>query len=152
MLSQLKPIIPGSTHWPRFLRNGSEQFEARLVLVEVVDSPSVLLSGMQGSRLPIVVSNGEGRAEFESQASLERALTSLRFVQADGSAASEYPGNPNGSQLGVTGLTSEDGRATILMPHPERTLRSVNLSWHPREWPDASPWMRLFHNARTWVG
>jgi len=152
MLSQLKPIIPGSAHWPRFLRNRSEQFEARMALVEVVDSPSVLLAGMQGSRLPIVVSHGEGRAEFESQASLERALTALRFVHADGSAASQYPANPNGSPQGVTGLTSEDGRATILMPHPERTLRSVNLSWHPREWPDASPWMRLFHNARTWVG
>jgi len=150
MMSQLKDIIPGAAHWPRFLRNRSEQFEARLSLIEVVDSPSILLQGMAGSRLPVVVSHGEGHADFEGD-DQHTASVALRFVDGHGSVASDYPLNPNGSAGGITGLTTPDGRATILMPHPERTLRSANLSWHPAEWPDDSPWLRMFRNARAWV-
>ena len=151
MLSQLKDIIPGTAHWPRFLRNRSEQFEARLGLVEVVESPSLFLRGMAGSQMPIVVSHGEGRAEFDSGPEQSTAQVSLRYVDCDGSPASSYPANPNGSLDGIAGLTSDDGRVTILMPHPERTPRTVNLSWAPRDWPDDSPWLRMFRNARVWV-
>ncbi len=151
MLSQLKDIVPGATHWPRFLRNRSEQFEARLSLLEVMESPSVFLQGMAGSRIPVVVSHGEGRAVFDSAMQQANATVALRFVDGDGQVATRYPSNPNGSSEGITGLTSEDGRATILMPHPERTLRSVNLSWHPAEWNNESPWLRIFRNARQWV-
>lgn len=152
MLSQLKDIIPGATHWPRFLRNRSEQFEARTALLEVVESPSVLLRGMAGSRIPVAVAHGEGRAEFASAIDQAAARVSLRYVDGDGQVATQYPLNPNGSPDGITGLTSEDGRATILMPHPERTPRVVNLSWHPREWQGDSPWLRMFRNARVWCG
>ena len=152
MLSQLKDIIPGATHWPRFLRNHSEQFEARLSLLEVVESPSIFLQGMAGSRLPVVVSHGEGRASFDQAGDLAAARVALRFVDGHGGVATDYPLNPNGSPEGITGLTSDDGRATILMPHPERTLRSANLSWHPADWPEDSPWLRMFRNARRWVG
>ena len=151
MLSQLKDIIPGAGHWPRFLRNRSEQFEARLALLEVVESPSILLRGMAGSRIPVVVSHGEGRAEFDSPADQAAARTALRYIDGEGRVATHYPLNPNGSPDGITGLTSDDGRCTILMPHPERTLRSVNLSWRPPEWPADSPWLRMFRNARAWV-
>ena len=152
MLSQLKDIIPGANHWPRFLRNRSEQFEARLSLLEVMESPSIFLQGMAGSRIPVVVSHGEGRAEFESANDQAASRVALRFIDGNGSVATHYPLNPNGSPDGITGLTSDDGRATILMPHPERTLRSANLSWHPQDWPDDSPWLRMFRNARQWVG
>ena len=152
MLSQLKGIIPGAGHWPRFLRNRSEQFEARLALLEVVESPSILLRGMTGSRIPVVVSHGEGRAEFDSPADQAAASTALRYIDGEGRVATHYPLNPNGSPDGITGLTSDDGRCTILMPHPERTLRSVNLSWRPPEWQGDSPWLRMFRNARAWVG
>jgi len=152
MLSQLKDIIPGATHWPRFLRNRSEQFEARTALLEVVESPSVLLRGMAGSRIPVAVAHGEGRAEFASAVDQAAARVALRYVDGDGQVATQYPLNPNGSPDGITGLTSEDGRATILMPHPERTPRVVNLSWHPREWQGDSPWLRMFRNARVWCG
>ncbi|KAF1716080.1 phosphoribosylformylglycinamidine synthase [Pseudoxanthomonas wuyuanensis] len=152
MFSQLKEIIPGAGHWPRFLRNRSEQFEARTALLEVVESPSVLLRGMVGSRIPVAVAHGEGRAEFDSAVDQAAARVALRYIDGDGSVADSYPLNPNGSPEGITGLTSEDGRATILMPHPERTLRSVNLSWHPADWPEDSPWLRMFRNARVWVG
>jgi phosphoribosylformylglycinamidine synthase len=151
MLSQLKEIIPGAVHWPRFLRNRSEQFEARLALLEVLESPSILLRGMAGSRIPVVVSHGEGRAEFDSSVDQAAARVALRYTDGEGRVATHYPLNPNGSPDGITGLTSDDGRCTILMPHPERTLRSVNLSWHPREWQDDSPWLRIFRNARIWV-
>ncbi|RYG12554.1 MAG: hypothetical protein EON92_07970 [Burkholderiales bacterium] len=151
MLSQLKDIVPGATHWPRFLRNRSEQFEARLSLLEVVESPSVFLQGMAGSRIPVVVSHGEGRAVFENAEDQAAATVALRYVDGQGQATMRYPLNPNGSVEGITGLTSQDGRATILMPHPERTLRNVNLSWHPEEWKDDSPWARIFRNARNWV-
>lgn len=152
MFSQLKEIIPGAVHWPRFLRNRSEQFEARTSLLEVVESPSVLLRGMAGSRLPVAVAHGEGRAEFDSAVDQAAARVSLRYIDGDGAVATTYPLNPNGSPDGITGLSSEDGRVTILMPHPERTPRSVNLSWHPADWAEDSPWLRIFRNARVWVG
>jgi phosphoribosylformylglycinamidine synthase len=152
MLSQLKPIIPGAEHWPTFLRNRSEQFEARLSLLEVVESPSLFLRGMAGSRIPVAVAHGEGRAEFDSGLDQAAANVSLRYIDGNGNAATRYPLNPNGSPDGITGLTSSDGRATILMPHPERTLRTANLSWAPAEWGDDSPWTRMFRNARVWVG
>jgi phosphoribosylformylglycinamidine synthase len=151
MLSQLKDIIPGATHWPRFLRNRSEQFEARSSLLEVVESPSLFLQGMAGSRIPVAVAHGEGRAEFDSAADQAAVRVALRYIDGEGHAAAQYPLNPNGSPEGITGLTSDDGRSTILMPHPERTLRNVNLSWHPQEWKDDSPWLRMFRNARKWV-
>jgi len=152
MLSQLKDIIPGAAHWPRFLRNRSEQFEGRLGLLEVLDSPSLFLAGMAGSRIPVVVAHGEGRAAFDDEADRAAARVALRYVEGDGAPAKTYPANPNGSVDAIAGLASDDGRATILMPHPERTLRSLNFSWAPREWPDASPWMRMFRNARVRLG
>ncbi|MBD9435111.1 phosphoribosylformylglycinamidine synthase [Pseudoxanthomonas sp. PXM03] len=152
MMSQLKDIIPGATHWPRFLRNRSEQFEARVSLLEVVESPSVFFRGMAGSRIPVAVAHGEGRADFASPADQGAVRVALRFIDGDGQVAASYPQNPNGSPDGITGLTSDDGRATILMPHPERTPRSANHSWHPADWPEDSPWLRMFRNARVWVG
>jgi phosphoribosylformylglycinamidine synthase len=151
MLSQLKSLIPGAEHWPAFSRNASEQYEARLALVEVVESPSIVFRGMAGSRLPVVVAHGEGRAEFSSPADQAAARVALRFVDGDGLPTESYPLNPNGSPAGITGLTTSDGRATLLMPHPERVFRGVQLSWKPDEWGDASPWLRLFRNARAWV-
>ncbi|MDI9238769.1 phosphoribosylformylglycinamidine synthase [Lysobacter sp. LF1] len=152
MLSQLKPIIPGAEHWPKFLRNRSEQFEARVGLLEVIESPSLFFRGMAGSRIPVAVAHGEGRADFDSALDQAAANVSLRYIDGNGQTASRYPLNPNGSPDGITGLTSADGRATILMPHPERTLRSANFSWAPADWSGDSPWMRMFRNARVWVG
>jgi phosphoribosylformylglycinamidine synthase len=152
MLNQLKDIIPGATHWPRFLRNRSEQFEARTSLLEVLESPSILLRGMAGSRIPVAVAHGEGRAEFDSAVDQAAVRVALRYIDGEGNAATQYPLNPNGSPDGITGLTSDDGRSTILMPHPERTPRSVNLSWAPSDWHEDSPWLRMFRNARVWVG
>jgi phosphoribosylformylglycinamidine synthase len=155
MLAALKELIPGTHSWPKFLRNRSDQFEARVSLVEIVPSPSVLLAGMAGSRLPIVTAHGEGRAEFTSAGELaacDAQLTAMRFVTNDGAAAERYPANPNGSPRGIAGLANADGRVTIMMPHPERVFRTVQLSWHPAEWGECSPWQRLFDNARTWVG
>jgi phosphoribosylformylglycinamidine synthase len=151
MMSQLKAIIPGAEHWPRFLRNRSEQYEARLSMVEVLESPSVLLAGMAGSRMPIAVAHGEGRAEFASSDQQHAAIAALRYVDNDGSVTEDYPANPNGSPGGLTGFTSADGRATILMPHPERVFRSVQMSWRDPSLGEDSPWMRLFRNARAWV-
>jgi len=153
MLSNLHELIPGSDHWPHFVRNRSEQFEARFSLVEVLDSPSILLAGMAGSRLPIAVAHGEGRAELRDEQSLEvlSSLATLRFIENTGNPAEKYPANPNGSPGGVTGLTTEDGRVTIMMPHPERVFRTLQHSWHPDEWGEDGPWMRLFRNARRWV-
>jgi len=155
MLAALKELIPGTQHWPKFLRNRSDQFEARLTLVEIVPSPSVLLAGMAGSRVPIVTAHGEGRAEFASAGDLaacDAQLTVMRFVTNCGAVAHTYPANPNGSPNGIAGLSNADGRVTIMMPHPERVFRTAQLSWHPREWGECSPWQRLFDNARTWVG
>ncbi len=152
MMSQLKSIIPGAQHWPRFVRNRSEQYEARFSLVEVLESPSVLLAGMAGSRMPIAVAHGEGRAQFASDEARDRAIASLRFVENDATPAERYPANPGGSPGGLTGFTSEDGRATILMPHPERVFRTIQMSWRDDRLGEDSPWMRLFRNARVWVG
>jgi phosphoribosylformylglycinamidine synthase len=152
MLSQLKAIIPGAEHWPRFLRNRSEQFEARFGLLEVAESPSLFFAGMHGSRIPVAIAHGEGRATFDSDADRDAATVALRYVANDGGAAAGYPANPNGSEGAIAGLCSRDGRSTILMPHPERTPRSVNMSWHPDDWPEDSPWLRMFRNARAKIG
>jgi phosphoribosylformylglycinamidine synthase len=154
MLAALKELIPGTDAWPKFVRNRSDQFEGRLSLVRIEESPSVLLKGMAGSRLPAVTSHGEGRAEFASAAALERCeagLAAVRYVDNYGAPAARYPANPNGSPSGIAGLTSADGRVTIMMPHPERVFRTAQLSWHPREWGECSPWQQLFDNARAWV-
>ncbi|GAA3931298.1 phosphoribosylformylglycinamidine synthase [Luteimonas lutimaris] len=151
MMSQLKAIIPGAKHWPQFLRNRSEQFEARFGMLEVVESTSLFFRGMAGSRIPVAIAHGEGRAEFASAVDQAAARTALRYVQGDGSPATTYPANPNGSADAIAGLSSDDGRATILMPHPERTLRTANLSWAPGEWAGDSPWLRMFRNARMAV-
>ncbi|KOR31340.1 phosphoribosylformylglycinamidine synthase [Achromatium sp. WMS2] len=153
MLSYLRELIPGAQHWPHFTRNRSEQFEARLSLVEITNSPSILLQNMSGSRLPIAVAHGEGRVQILdtcSVATLE-PLVALRFVTNNGAVATRYPANPNGSPLGITGLTTVDGRATIMMPHPERLFRTLQYSWHPDHWGEDGPWMQLFRNARAWV-
>ena len=158
MVSQLKDIIPGARDWPRLIHNRSMQFEARYATVEVLKSPSVLLRGMEGSRLPIAVAHGEGFARFETAESRQRLLlasrASLRYVDGSGAATERYPFNPNGSEGGLTGFTTLDGRATIMMPHPERGFRSVQLSWRPAGFCDgeAGPWLRLFRNARAFVG
>ena len=154
MLSALQSLIPGVDRWPRFVRNRSDQFEARLSLVRIEPSPSVLLAGMEGSRIPIVTSHGEGRAQFasdEAQAVCERDSTCVRYVDNRGEPATLYPANPNGSPRGIAGLTNRDGRVTIMMPHPERVCRTVQLSWHPPGWGEDSPWQQLFVNARRWV-
>ncbi len=153
MLSNLHDLIPGAEDWPHFVRNRSEQFEARFVNVEVTESPSILLAGMQGSRLPIVVAHGEGRAEFRDAEHLSRSreLAVMRYMENDGQVAQRYPANPNGSPEGLTGFCNRDGRVTIMMPHPERVTRTVQHSWHPDHWGEDAPWMRLFRNARVWV-
>ena len=156
MLSYLKELIPGASHWPHFLRNTSEQFEARVCLVEVQQSPSVLLQGMQCSVIPVVVSHGEGRVEFSEKRdvkhSVKENLISLRYVDNHGRITAHYPENPNGSEEGITGLTTEDGRVTIMMPHPERVFRAVQNSWYPSDWQEQGAWARLFQNARVFVG
>jgi phosphoribosylformylglycinamidine synthase len=154
MMSNLHDIIPGAQYWPHFVRNKSEQFEARFVMVEVQDSPSIFLDGMAGSRLPIVVAHGEGHAEFRDAAQLAAAQphVALRYIDNHGKVTETYPANPNGSPAGITGLTTTDGRFTIMMPHPERVFRNVQHSWHPRTWGEESPWLHMFRNARKWVG
>ena len=152
MLAQLKGLVPGAEHWPRFLRNRSEQYEARLAMVEVLDSPSILLAGMAGSRIPVVVAHGEGQARFDQPGHQDQAAVALRFVDNSGAVTEAYPANPNGSPAGITGLSSRDGRATLMMPHPERVFRTLQMSWHPAGWGEDSPWMRMFRNARAWVG
>ncbi|MDH5711375.1 MAG: phosphoribosylformylglycinamidine synthase [Gammaproteobacteria bacterium] len=151
MMANIKELIPGAEHWPHFVRNQSEQFEARFSLVEVIESPSILFAGMQGSRMPIAVAHGEGRAEYHTDEQRQQAISMLRFVDHNGAATEQYPLNPNGSPEGLTGFTTNDGRVSIMMPHPERVFRTVQNSWHPEEWGEDSPWMRLFRNARIWV-
>ena len=155
MLERLRDLIPGAGAWPRFVRNRSEQFEARLLMTRIADSSSLFLDGMEGSELPTVVAHGEGRAVFDGDA-LERAtgdrLVCLRYAASDGSPAERYPANPNGSEAGVAGVTTPDGRVTIMMPHPERAIRAVQHSWHPPSWGENGPWLRMFRNARRWVG
>jgi phosphoribosylformylglycinamidine synthase len=154
MMSNLHELIPGAEAWPHFVKNKSEQFEARVAMVEIQKSASVFFDGMAGSRLPVVVAHGEGYAEFATDGALKTAqpLVALRFVDNAGKVTERYPFNPNGSPQGITGLTTADGRHTILMPHPERVFRTVQNSWHPDEWGEDGPWLRMFRNARKWVG
>ena len=152
MMSQLRELIPGASAWPRFHDNLSGRFEARLALVEVPESPSLFFAGMAGSRMPIANAHGEGRARFENDSDLREAVVALRYIDGLGIATERYPHNPNGSPAGVTGLTTADGRFTILMPHPERVRRTVQMSWQPPGLGEDSPWMRIFRNARRWVG
>lgn len=152
-MSNLHEIIPGAEHWPRFVRNKSEQFEARFVMVEVQESPSLFFSGMSGSRMPVVVAHGEGYAEFTGQNKVSSVASpvTLRFIDNRGQLTEVYPLNPSGSPRGIAGVTTEDGRFSILMPHPERGFRAAQHSWHPG-WRDDAPWIRMFRNARKWLG
>jgi phosphoribosylformylglycinamidine synthase len=152
MLAALAPIIPGAQAWPKFTRNKSEQFEARLSLVEVLESPSVFLQGMAGSRVPIAVSHGEGYADFSQRGDANAVVRAMRFVDHHGQATEQYPFNPNGSPGGLTAVTTADGRFTALMPHPERVFRNAQMSWSGAGVEGHSPWMRMFRNARKWVG
>ena len=152
MMAHLAGIIPGAEHWPTFARNRSEQFEARLVMAEVLGTPSILFSAMAGSRMPIVVSHGEGRAVFRDGQAQKEAIATVRHIDHHGQPALRYPANPNGSAGGLTGFTTPDGRFNIMMPHPERSFRSVQLSWHPADMGEDAPWMRMFRNARKWLG
>ena len=152
MLAQLKSIIPGAENWPTFQRNASEQYEARLVTLEVLDAGSIMFRGMAGSRIPVVTAHGEGRAMFADGGKAGRATACVRFVDNRGKPTEAFPCNPNGSPEGLAGFTAAAGRVTILMPHPERVFRSAQMSWHPREWGEDSPWMRMFRNARAFVG
>ncbi|MGP3791265.1 phosphoribosylformylglycinamidine synthase [Pseudomonas sp. B392_1p] len=155
MMSNLYELIPGTENWPRFVRNRSEQFEARLAMVQVQESASIFLQGMAGSRLPIAIAHGEGHAEYESEEALLQADLSgnvaLRFIDNHGKVTESYPANPNSSPRGITGLCNKDGRVTIMMPHPERVFRAVQNSWRPDEWQEDAGWMRMFRNARVWV-
>ncbi|MDH4134033.1 MAG: phosphoribosylformylglycinamidine synthase subunit PurQ, partial [Gammaproteobacteria bacterium] len=155
MMSNLYSIIPGAESWPHFVRNTSEQYEARVSMVQIPKNPSLFLRGMVGSFLPIVVAHGEGRAEFRSASDWERATAAhqvaLRFVDNRGNVTQSYPYNPNGSPAGIAGLTTPDGRFTIMMPHPERVFRAVANSWRPDSWGEDGPWLRMFRNARVWV-
>ena len=152
MFSHLKGIIPGAEHWPVFNRNLSEQFEARLVMIEVLDSPSILLTGMQNSQLPIVVAHGEGRVEHQDELSAEHVIATIQYIDHSGKTTEIYPMNPNGSPQGQTGFTTNDGRFTIMMPHPERVFLKKQYSWLPGAWDaENGPWMRMFYNARQWI-
>ncbi|GAB4122881.1 MAG: phosphoribosylformylglycinamidine synthase [Sideroxydans sp.] len=154
MMSNLHEIIPGAENWAHFSRNQSEQFEARFVMVEVQESPSILFDGMAGSRMPIVVAHGEGYADFGNTKRLHAAqdVVTLRYIDHYGKATTIYPLNPNGSPQGITGLTTPDGRFNIMMPHPERVFRAVQNSWYPKDWQENGAWLRMFQNARKWVG
>ena len=155
MMANLHDLIPGAAHWPRFVRNQSEQFEGRTVMVSVGESPSVLLAGMQGSRFPIAVAHGEGRAEFTTatqQQVLQSGTVALQYVDNLGAVTELYPLNPNGSPAGIAGLCNTDGRFTLMMPHPERVFRAVTNSWRDPAWGDDGPTMRMFRNARVWLG
>ena len=148
MLSRLKALIPGADRWPRFERNRSEQFEGRSVMVRINPNVSPWLDGMAGSTVPIAVAHGEGRAEFRDPAPAEV----LQYVDGVDEATETYPLNPNGSQNALAGTISDDGRALIMMPHPERVFRTVQNSWHPEDWGEDGPWLRLFRNARAALG
>ena len=152
MMAALKELIPGADAWPRFIKNTSEQFEARLSTMAILEGPSLFFAGMAGSRIPVVVAHGEGRAVFDRPSHAAAVTVVGRFVDNRGVAAGTYPLNPNGSPDGLTAVTTADGRFTALMPHPERVFRSVQMSWHPMGWGENSPWMRVFRNARVWLG
>jgi phosphoribosylformylglycinamidine synthase len=151
MFAELADIIPGAQDWPRFTTNQSERFEARLSMVEVLDSPSLFFAGLAGLRLPIAVAHGEGFANFSHRGNAKRAIAAMRFVDHAGAATEAYPCNPNGSPGGLTGVTTADGRFTALMPHPERVFRNIQMSWTPLDAQVCSPWMQLWHNARRWM-
>ncbi len=156
MMAVLKELIPGAEHWPRFRRNRSEQYEARLSLVQIADSPSIFWRGMASSRLPVAVAHGEGRAEFATRTDQEACerlgLIGLRYIDNHGQVAVRYPANPSGTPAGIAALTTPDGRASVIMPHPERVFRTVQNSWHPADAGPDSGWMRMFRNARVWLG
>jgi len=156
MMSSLASMIPGAEAWPKFTRNKSEKFEARTSLVEVQASPSIFFAGMEGSRIPVAVAHGEGFADFSQQGDAARVAVAMRFVDHRGQPTEQYPFNPNGSPHGITSVTTPDGRFTVLMPHTERVHRTVQMSWAPAQWAaattDGSPWMRVFQNARKWLG
>ncbi len=152
MMSNLKAMIPGAHAWPKFTRNKSEQFEGRFAMVEVLDSPSVFFQGMAGTKTAIAIAHGEGFADFSQTGDINAVTQALRFVDNRGQATEAYPFNPNGSPQGITAVTTEDGRFSVMMPHAERVFRSVQQSWHPDAWGEDSPWMRMFRNARKWVG
>jgi phosphoribosylformylglycinamidine synthase len=152
MMAALASMIPGAEAWPKFTRNKSEQFEARLSLVEVLDSPSIFFTGMAGSRMPIAVAHGEGYADFSQRGDSARVLRAMRYVDHHGRPTEAYPFNPNGSPDGLTAVTTADGRFTALMPHAERVFRNVQMSWTSGDVSSPSPWMQMFHNARRWVG
>ena len=152
MMAALKELIPGAEAWPRFVKNASEQFEARVVMVEILPGPSIFFRGMEGSLIPIVTAHGEGRALFDTPEDATRVIVSMRSVDNRGNPTEVYPLNPNGSAGGLTGVTTSDGRFTIVMPHPERVFRSVQWSWHPDGWGEDAPWMRVFRNARAFLG
>ena len=152
MMSNLKSMIPGAHAWPKFTRNKSEQFEGRFAMVEVLESPSMFFSGMVGTRTPIAVAHGEGFADFSQTGDIDKVVKALRYVDNRGEATEVYPFNPNGSPGGLTAVTTADGRFTVMMPHAERVFRTVQQSWHPESWGEDSPWMRMFRNARKWVG
>ncbi|WP_309639341.1 phosphoribosylformylglycinamidine synthase subunit PurQ, partial [Methylibium sp.] len=151
MMAALSPLIPGAQAWPKFTRNKSEQFEARLSLVEVLESPSIFFAGMAGSRLPIAVAHGEGFADFSQRGDAKAVQRAMRFVDHAGHGTEAYPANPNGSPEGLTSVTTPDGRFTVLMPHPERVFRNAQMSWTSGDLAAASPWLRMFRNARKWV-
>ncbi len=152
MFGALADLIPGAEAWPLFRRNTSEQFEARLSLVEVLESPSIFTGGMAGSRIPIAVSHGEGRADFTARGDAGSVQRAMRFVDHHGNPTEAYPANPNGSAGGLTAVTTPDGRFTAMMPHPERVLRNIQMSWTSGAADEASPWLRMFRNARAHVG
>ncbi len=152
MMSNLKAIIPGAQAWPKFTRNKSERFEARFSMVEVADSPSIFFDGMAGTQSPIAIAHGEGYADFSQTGDIDAALVAMRFINNRGEVSEAYPANPNGSPQGIASVTTADGRFTVLMPHAERVFRTVQHSWHPAEWGEDGPWLRMFRNARRWVG
>jgi phosphoribosylformylglycinamidine synthase len=151
-MSNLKSMIPGAQAWPKFTRNKSEQFEARFGMVEVQDSQSIFFAGMAGTQAPIAIAHGEGFADFSLTGDIAKAAVGLRYIDNHGAVTQAYPFNPNGSPQGIAAVTNDDGRFTVLMPHAERVFRSVQQSWHPAEWAEDSPWMRMFRNARKFVG
>ena len=152
MMSNLKSIIPGAAAWPKFTKNKSEQFEGRFSMVEVMESSSIFMQGMAGTQTPIAIAHGEGFADFSITGDMNSAQVAMRFIDNHGHETQDYPYNPNGSPQGITAVTNEDGRFTVMMPHAERVFRSVLNSWHPESWGEDSPWMRMFRNSRKWVG
>jgi phosphoribosylformylglycinamidine synthase len=149
MISNLLSIIPGSPAWPSFEKNTSEQFEARLTGVKISNSKSIFFSGMEGSIMPIAIAHGEGKARFDSKTKI--TSIAMQYVDYSGDPSKVYPHNPNGSENSAAGICDESGRITIMMPHPERVFRTVQNSWHPNEWQERSPWLRMFENARKWI-